>query len=192
MAESKIKQNKTNSPAITTVQDLREFVVPSDVAELAPAPPPQSLTFTNYNKPSIEVKRRGKVVSLAEHQRKKQQASDDWLAPVHSNSASSSTAPSESASKANTHTDATNVTMHEFSGDEEIIFPEDPDVRVFSVASDHDFFQVSSIPTVRELDKAYRNLARIMHPDKYENNEWATKAFQRLLSRYERFRATLA
>ena len=83
------------------------------------------------------------------------------------------------------------ASMQELSGDEEVSYPDDPDVRVFSVESDHEIFLVPPVPTVRELDKSYRSLARIMHPDKYQNNEWATKAFQRLLNRYERFRATL-
>ena len=74
---------------------------------------------------------------------------------------------------------------------EEFSYPEDPDVRVYSIEADHEFFQVPLVPTTRELDKAYRSLARVMHPDKYHNSEWATRAFQRLQNRFERFRATI-
>ena len=64
-----------------------------------------------------------------------------------------------------------------------IDMPEDPNVKVFSDISDHELFQVLEPPTVRGLEKAYRRLAKVMHPDKYGGSEWATKAFKRLLHR---------
>ncbi len=57
--------------------------------------------------------------------------------------------------------------------------------------TDAEFFNLPSSPSLKELEKSYRKFALIMHPDKYGNDEWSKKAFQRLLNRYERFRAII-
>ena len=62
---------------------------------------------------------------------------------------------------------------------------------VFFVEDDFVFFNVSPAPSVKELDKSFRQLAVKMHPDKNGGSVQAKEAFQYLQLRYERFRATI-
>lgn len=50
------------------------------------------------------------------------------------------------------------------------------------------FFGLTRESTVKDLDKAYRKLAKIMHPDKNGSTEEANEAFLNLKKRYERLK----
>ena len=59
---------------------------------------------------------------------------------------------------------------------------------VYGAESDHIFFGLSEQATVKDLERAYRLLARRLHPDKVGGSAEATKAFQYFQDRYERLR----
>ena len=65
-------------------------------------------------------------------------------------------------------------------------------VDVYFVEDDFVFFNINDIePTVKDLDKSYRQLAIKMHPDKHGGSVQAKEAFQYLQMRYERLRAAI-
>lgn len=53
------------------------------------------------------------------------------------------------------------------------------------VSSSYDFFGLREEATDKELDNAYRRLARAMHPDKNGGTDEAKEAFQAMKERYE-------
>lgn len=59
-------------------------------------------------------------------------------------------------------------------------------------AQDCQFFGFSAEPTEKQLDNAYRKLARQMHPDKNGGTEEAKDRFQAMKSRYERLKEKIA
>merc|ERR1739848_197217 len=53
------------------------------------------------------------------------------------------------------------------------------------------FFGLDYQSTVKDLDKAYRKKAKLLHPDKNGNTEEAKLRFQEMKDRYERLRKRL-
>ena len=207
--ELELEKKKTADTTVRAAKprpDLKEFIVTAGDTELPQVAPTQKIKFIQNRpiprlakrfKPNLTRKRFSKFVSLSEHQeKKKRQFSVGATGLGH---AEAETLPHSTPGMASSSVPGVTTEAEQSNDDSDASLddlPEDPDVRVFTVVSDHEFFQVPQVPSVRELNKAYKRLALVMHPDKYGSSdrvadEWATKAFQRLQSRYERFKATL-